>query len=626
VKGFYAGAGVALAALLYMTWQWRPETAAVGTFYGIVDTTETVVSAELPVEIRNMRVNPGQIVREGDTLVELESAELERNIAELRRNLSQVRASRQAEDREIQAKVSELEAQYRLNRSLLSQVRGSEGGNSKAQGGEEKDDASPLQAAIVGLKGMLAREGVATGDMEAYLALLLRERDKLTVVASGSGVIGTVYCREGENVKAFEPILTQHTGSPSTVRGYLHESIHGLLEPGSMVRVRSLASAYEVVGEVVGVGHRIVEYPVRLRKRPDVQVWGREVTVRIPAANAFLLGEKVMLRAEPRRDGVAGEGNSGSEHSLLPALSAHAAEPGPSGAPWRLPGIEASGLVFVPALSGFLVVSDDTPHKAPWLFYVDAAGRPGDTLRVEGLGEVNDLESIALDAEGRLFLATSQSRNKHGKFPASRRLLMRASREGKGYRLDASIDLHAALEAFARLVANDAKGDWAEWLRAAVAGRNLDMEGIALEGKGLLLGFKAPLWQGRAVILRVHDRDALMAGKPIPADGLSLWSAPGLPLPGSGAACGISDLLYRDGRLHVLGTAVSEDASDGVLGGGGAWWVLDTPTSSPRLIRSFAGLKPEGIAFDPAANLYRIAFDEGSKRPALVQAVRPSGL
>jgi hypothetical protein len=97
-------------------------------------------------------------------------------------------------------------------------------------------------------------------------------------------------------------------------------------------------------------------------------------------------------------------------------------------------------------------------------------------------------------------------------------------------------------------------------------------------------------------------------------------------LPGSGAACGISDLLYRDGRLHVLGTAVSEDASDGVKGGGGAWWVLDTPTSSPRLIRSFPGVKPEGIAFDPGANLYRIAFDEGSKRPGRVQAVRPAGL
>jgi multidrug resistance efflux pump len=625
VKGFYAGAGVALAALVYMTWQWRPETAAITTFYGIVDTTETVVSAELPVEIRNMRVNPGQIVREGDTLVELESAELERNIAELRRNLSQVKASRQAEDREIQAKVSELEAQYRLNRSLLSQVRGSETGNSKGQASEEKDDASPLQAAILGLKGMLAREGVATGDMEAYLALLLRERDKLTVVASGSGVIGTVYCREGENVKAFEPILTQHTGSPSTVRGYLHESIHGLLEPGSMVRVRSLASAYEVVGEVVGVGHRIVEYPVRLRKRPDVQVWGREVTVHIPAANAFLLGEKVMLRAEPRRDGVAGEGNS-SEHSLLPGLSAHAAGPDPIGAAWTLPGIEASGLVFAPELSGFLVVSDDTPHKAPWLFYVDAAGRPGDTLRIGGLGEVNDLESIARDDEGRLYLATSQSRNKHGKFPPSRHLLMRASRDGKGYKLDASIDLHAALEAFARDAALEKKGDWAEWLRAAVAGKNIDMEGIALEGNGLLLGFKAPLWQGRAVILRVRDREALMAGRAIPADGLSLWSAPGLPLPGSGAACGISDLLYRDGRLHVLGTAVSEDASDGVKGGGGAWWVLDTPTSSPRLIRSFPGVKPEGIAFDPGANLYRIAFDEGSKRPGRVQAVRPAGL
>ncbi len=609
MRAFYAGIILAGAALAYMTWHWRPATASVTTFYGIVDTTESVVSAELPVEIRRIHVTPGQVVRAGDTLVELGSAELERHLAELSRELSEARASRLAEDREIEAKVAELEAQYNLNRSLLTQLRGEELTH------EEREDASPLRAAIGGLKAMLAREGVATDEMEAYRALLLRERDKLTVVATGAGVIGTVFRRDGEKVKQFEPVLTLHTGAPTTVRGYLHESIHGLLEPGSAVRVRSLASPYEVVGEVVGVGHRIIEYPVRLRKRADIQVWGREVTIRIPGGNSFLLGEKVLLRAEPRRDGPAGETRV---RSLFPALSAHAAGPRSAESEWTLPGIEASGLVYVEELSGFLVVSDDTPRKAPWLFFVDPAGRPGDTIRVEGVEAVNDLESIALDASGKLYLATSQSRNKNGKFPATRRLLIRAAREERGFRAEAAIDLHAALESAARA----ARGGWAEWLREAVAGRNLDMEGIAVEGEGLLLGFKAPLWQGRAVILRVRDRDALLEGRPLGADGISLWAAPALTLPRTGTACGISDLLHHEGRLHALCTAVTEDAADGVKSGGGAWWVLEDSAAAPRLIREFPGMKPEGLAYDPVAGLFRVALDEGSGRPARVLAAR----
>ena len=40
-----------------------------------------------------------------------------------------------------------------------------------------------------------------------------------------------------------------------------------------------------IKGTVVGVGARFVPYPVRLRKHPDLQIWGREVHVRISDNN-----------------------------------------------------------------------------------------------------------------------------------------------------------------------------------------------------------------------------------------------------------------------------------------------------------------------------------------------------
>lgn len=622
MKFFYAGLGTVALALMFMTLQWRGGVGGVTSFYGVVDTAETVVSAELPVEIVRLHVTPGQMVNAGDPLVDLTSGELERNIAELRHGLNEARVARLAEDREIQAQVAEYEAQYKLNRSLLIQVRGE-------RDVDASEEESPLGAAIQGLKALLDREELSSVDMEAYLALLLREREKLTVVASGPGLIGTVHRRVGEKVKAFEPVLTLYTGAPETVRGYIHESAHSAIRNGQKVRIRSLAAPYEREGEVVGIGHRIVEYPVRLRKRADIQMWGREVIIRIPDSNAFLLGEKVMIDMARPRDGGAGSG----ARAMFPGMSAHASgpdagEPDPSfrsrsAAPeWSVPGVEASGLIYLAGARKFLVISDDTPKKRPWLHVVSPEGALEGTTEIQGLPAINDMEAVAQDALGRLYVATSQSHNKSGKFPPTRQLLVRAVRtapDGTALKLDASISLHDALVAATR----DNPADWATWFRAAAEAGTLDMEGMALQGQGMLLGFKAPLWRGRAVILRVHDREALLAGRPLTADGISLWDTPELKVPGGGPAHGISDLYERDGTLHVLGTAVREDAADGVTGGGGGWWTLKRG-QEPGFMRAFPGMKPEGIAWDPHAAAWRIALDEGGDKPSRVLAVRPS--
>jgi hypothetical protein len=67
------------------------------------------------------------------------------------------------------------------------------------------------------------------------------------------------------------------------------------------------------MGEVVGVGARIVEYPLRLRKRPDIQMWGREVQILIPPENRFLLGEKLVITPVTSRE-------RGSDVGILRAL------------------------------------------------------------------------------------------------------------------------------------------------------------------------------------------------------------------------------------------------------------------------------------------------------------------
>jgi hypothetical protein len=46
---------------------------------------------------------------------------------------------------------------------------------------------------------------------------------------------------------------------------------------------------------VIGMGHRIVEIPERLRKIPEIKTYGREVLIQIPSDNKFLQKEKVVL-------------------------------------------------------------------------------------------------------------------------------------------------------------------------------------------------------------------------------------------------------------------------------------------------------------------------------------------
>jgi hypothetical protein len=51
MKVFYAGTGIVVVALALMSFQWHGGERQVSSFYGVVDTAETVVCAELPVEI-----------------------------------------------------------------------------------------------------------------------------------------------------------------------------------------------------------------------------------------------------------------------------------------------------------------------------------------------------------------------------------------------------------------------------------------------------------------------------------------------------------------------------------------------------------------------------------------------
>lgn len=309
----------------------------VATFFGIAETREIVVNAEKAVEVRKVHVVPGQLIHTGQLLAALDRPELTHRINEISNQMDKLKAQQVVNAADILARINELEAHKKANAAELqhriTQLNNKHQINKDLTAGlrsiEQDKDAktqnggrSPLQVQAENLKRELelgthltqlkintlketlnsskAAGSIQLRGLEAELNLLHAERKDLLKHSPITGVIGSVNFKQGEKVSPFDPILTVHSRSPAYVEGYIHENVYSRISVKDKVRVVSMANkSAATIGEVVGVGARIVEYPVRLRKRPDIQMWGREVQILIPLENRFLLGEELIITPVP---------------------------------------------------------------------------------------------------------------------------------------------------------------------------------------------------------------------------------------------------------------------------------------------------------------------------------------
>ena len=280
---------VVCIVLVTISLQYKGESTG---FYGIADAREVVVNAGNPVEIKKIHVVQGQSIKEGDTLIELRRPELDMKINEIILQTSQIKTQKYAKVNSIKSQIQELQAQYERNKKLTAELKSFKKENSAA---DQNDSRNPLLIKIENLKKEL-RLAMSPAQIKEELNLLLSEKEKLTIYAQINGIIGSVNAKEGEKVSPFTPIITLHTKSPSYVKGYIHEDVYNKVNVEQKVTIASFSDPNNTIeGEVVGVGSRIVEYPVRLRKRPDFQIWGREIIIKIPSENNLLLGEKVRI-------------------------------------------------------------------------------------------------------------------------------------------------------------------------------------------------------------------------------------------------------------------------------------------------------------------------------------------
>ncbi|SLM31694.1 conserved hypothetical protein [Desulfamplus magnetovallimortis] len=672
--------------LLYLAWIFAflvvvRITSFTGTeettaFQGIAETREVIINSENSVEIRTIHVVPGQEIQKGRVLVELERPELTLKINgishqleelksqdginrdEIMSEIRQLKAQKTVRVSEIDHEIQQIESRYDFNKEMVSSLKSI---NIVSKGLQDTEiDRKPgamaleienlkqerhltekrFQGEIDDLTTRLASsetpETIRQESLKKELELLNREKESLLILAGIDGIIGSIHCKAGEKVSPFQPILTLHTRAPSYVRGYIHENIHNLASSGDTVYVNALTGeAKRIQGEIVGVGSRIIEYPLRLKKRPEIQLWGREVEIRLPDGNPFLLGEKVMIETATH-----------NENRYLAwlkkwfSLESYAADASVTtkGADIPITGadMEASGLIYLKDLDRYLVISDDVEKKKNILYLMDNRAKITNELPIEGLDKIDDMEAICQDDYGTIYICCSQDRKKNGKLPDERKLFVQVRRSGSRLIQDGHVLLYDLLKEAA---VRNPDEKWAAFI--GTEKRNIEIEGMFVEQDDLFLGFKKPLKENQAVILKISNFRMMLEKNHLDKGQVQIWrtldlqdhdsqSGNGLDswvgnesaskgkVKGKGAskgAAGISDLFHYQNQLLVLSSHKEKGDKPGA-GIIGALRVFDFTEGNLIKTYYFNQLNPEGITFDSLRNCFVVTFDQGSDVPS----------
>jgi multidrug resistance efflux pump len=453
--------------------------------------------------------------------------------------------------------------------------------------------------------------------------LLEKRRSGYVLRAAHAGRVASIDKQPGEVAAAGEAVAHLVSTRDRVVACVPEHAALGLRE-GDAARLWIRGQAGDALtATTIVLGPVVTELPPRCWATPKLPMWGREITLALDHPVAVVPGQAFDITFDPT------SASSPPPVAAQPSLPAPPAAANTSPALMTVPAalarisrFEPSGLLARAGESRYLIVSDDTGRDdeagAPWLFAMSATGVvEAEPVPLSGVAEINDLEGITAGDAGEIYLLSSQSYSKKGKRKATRTALLRLRPDGRGFRVDGEIHLAEMLDAAPARAASLGLPDGT---------RALDIEGLGFRQGSLYLGLKAPLDpQGNAMIWRVATPAALFstsAGaaavepKRLDDAGFSLWGRARVDVEVAGQTTpgGISDLLFlSDGSLALASTPSTAD------GAAGAVWRVDGPAAgvlSPRLVKRFPGLKPEGLSPSLSPGKLMVVFDAGSSTPA----------
>ncbi|MDF1694525.1 MAG: efflux RND transporter periplasmic adaptor subunit [Saprospiraceae bacterium] len=334
VNLLYVGALVLTMIMVLMTFSMQSKTAS---FYGFAENKETEINHIDDVLVLKIHVENGQEVKKGELLIEVQNSilpskidglKLEKEVlkkslqqkkSEVRNKITSIELDRDIKLKDLNSKIEILEKEMALNASLyegLTSIENSKGTSENPdrlklkylkqsiQDVEEKaKEEIRMQNSILATIG--APTTVKSEQLDTEIEHFQKEKEKLSIYAPSDGLIGSVSCKEGENISAFSTLMNFYKHNPTLVKGFVHESMILEVKVGDELEVSSsLHPDVHIKGKVFGLGSRIVEIPERLRKIADFKTYGREVLIKIPEENDFLQKEKVLLNTITENTGM----------------------------------------------------------------------------------------------------------------------------------------------------------------------------------------------------------------------------------------------------------------------------------------------------------------------------------
>ncbi len=315
-------------------------TAAILFFYAIrkkdrslaivaeVEPQKTAISFHKPVRIKAIHVKPGQKVKKGDLLLEVERPDLALDIQNTQNELRQLESAFQKlEDNfhlerqlnqvshnqrilKIDQELKELEYSQKADSSLYANLASSAVTRVDQEVAIEKEKLlrtrtlelerfrKENQQLNINLKADQERVSIRKQIVTDELLSLENEISNLLQFATLDGTIGSVSVQLQELVSPFNTILSIYDENPNIIKAYMNEKATADIQLGQLVMVEAINRKYAIEGEIIEVGSRIVSYPKQMNPLAQQPLWGREIFVQIPKENNFLNGEKVYVIIE----------------------------------------------------------------------------------------------------------------------------------------------------------------------------------------------------------------------------------------------------------------------------------------------------------------------------------------
>lgn len=241
---------IAILMLVVISIYYKPSDES---FLGYVETFEVPTASEFGGQVTKIYVKEGEKVKTGQILLELSDINLDIAISKI---------------------------QHEKKRVLLEKRLS----NNLARFPNQKKETSPLDLELA--------------ELQDSLSFLHLKRASLTIRATYDGVVGKIHVFSGQNVAAYQALLSVYHAKPNTVLGFLLEESPTHIQVGSVVKISSFTDPSKIQkGYVSSIGQRFIDLPLRLKTTNTASsiAWGREIQIVLPSEHTFLPSEKVKI-------------------------------------------------------------------------------------------------------------------------------------------------------------------------------------------------------------------------------------------------------------------------------------------------------------------------------------------